>query len=180
MIQEVSSARLLLRPLDAGDLDFYCSIYCNPEMTTHTGPVLERAVAERAFGAACRCNSSTPPKRWFWVYQIAEARTDIGLLGMDLHLLAPTPTVELGVMTLPAWQSRGFAAEALMTAAAHAFEHLGIELVTTRHEDGNAPAEAIMHRLGFEARPASPERSSHCQWQLRKEVWQTRTMLRNP
>ena len=103
----------------------------------------ERLVAEQA--------SVVPDTPGTWL-QLAVVETASGTLIGDcgLHFRADEPRqMELGVTFAPAHQGRGLATEALGCVLGYAFDTLGKHRVSATTDAENAPAAALLRRLGF-------------------------------
>ncbi|HSM35223.1 MAG TPA: GNAT family protein [Longimicrobiales bacterium] len=73
---------------------------------------------------------------------------------------------ELGVALLPEAMGRGLATAAARTAIAYAFEELGLHRITADADPRNAPALALLERLGFRREGVLREHYRHGEeWQ---------------
>lgn len=169
MPPELTCPRLTLRPLAAGDVDFYASVYTDAGLMREVGPVLDADAARRAFAAALRANSGGNPATAYWVLVERSANVEAGLLGLRGAL--PVAAAEVGAVILPAWQAQGFAAEAIAALAAHAFSIAGLSRLHTRHASANAGAAGLMRKLGFACVGNAAGEALGMRWELRRTDW---------
>lgn len=162
--------RLHLRPLDAGDEAFYCRLYTDPDLMRYIAEPMSSEAALHSFRLVLKqqCDS-----RMVWI--IAEHdKPECGILGV----MPKDDVAEVGVMLLPPAQARGFATEVIGAVAHVLFKTGRFRWLWTRHAAANAPAAALMRRLGFvpfEAfepdRPSAGVASEPMRWRLTHEAW---------
>jgi RimJ/RimL family protein N-acetyltransferase len=164
----LTSARLRITPLAANDLGFYKRLYCDPQTMALVGDPLSTVAAGRSFEAALRSHARSPARRLSWTLTDVSIDQQIGLLALmrELPDLA-LDSAEIGALILPAAQGRGYAAEAIATLAAHAFDDLGIARLITRHSHDNRAADGLMRKLGFH-RTANRDSPQPCRWELER------------
>lgn len=167
-IATLTSARLRIAPLAANDLGFYTRLYGDPETMALVADPLSSVAAGRSFEAALRCHARSPTRRLSWTLTETTIDQQIGLLALMRELPDLTPdSAEIGALILPAAQGRGYAAEAIATLAAHAFDDLGIARLITRHSHDNRAADGLMRKLGFH-RTADRDGAQPCRWELER------------
>lgn len=170
------TARLHLRPIGEADEALYCHLYTDPDLMQHIAPPITMEAARRSFAMALR-QQSWARQRWILVDQAATARTGVGLLGLFLDAgEAAGRCAEIGVMLLPAWQGRGFAAEAIAAMAERVFLASHVDALWTRHAPRNALATGLMHKLRFVPEDM-PGDASQRRWTLTRARW---AQLRDP
>ena len=156
----LATARLRLRPLGAGDADFYRALYTDAALLRDIAPALDDAGARRSFAAALRDAAATRPARRRWVIVEAAGGAEVGLLGLV--------GAEVGALVVADRQGRGYAAEAIAALARHAFADLGLRRLHTRHAPTNAAAAGLMRKLGFA--PLAPGDDGRVRWELTAEM----------
>lgn len=167
MSQPLSSPRLLLRPLAATDAALYCRLYGDPEAMAWIGTPQSVDAAARSFQTAFALGQASPPRRLFWVMHEKISGLDLGLIGLTLDEPAGG---EVGVLLPVMFQGQGYASEAIAALADHAFEHLALARLHTRHLPGHALAAGLMASLGFE-RTANDDITLDWGWQLSATRW---------
>jgi len=169
MPPELRGSRLDLRPLAAADEELYCAIYTDIELMRLVAAPLTADAAQRAFAAARVANASGKSHLAYWVLVERHQRVDIGLLGLLGQ--AMSDTAQVGAMILPAWHSRGYAAEAIAALADYAFSTLRLNRLHTRHAAANAAASGLMAKLGFVLIGTAAAGAHGHRWELRREHW---------
>ena len=147
---EIVTERLVLRPLQAGDVAAFVAYRSDPDVahyqswdTTYSTADAERLVASQpapAFG-----------DRGEWVQIAAVDRVNGELCGDCAARLAPDQprTAEVGVTFAPGSQRRGLATEALGAVVTWLFEQHGVRRVYAQADDRNVPVHRLLERLGF-------------------------------
>lgn len=148
-----------LRPLADGDAAAWIALHADAATMARIVAPLDAAAAGRAFAAAHRANSVSPPRRRTWTI-VADDRF-AGVAGLVFD--APGEA-ELGAILPPAEQGRGVATRALALVVAHAFAAWPLRRIHTRHDDGHGAAAGLMRTLGFE-RVAAARKPKGWQWQ---------------
>ena len=78
---------------------------------------------------------------------------------------------EVGAIILPAWHSRGYAAEAIALLAEYAFALPSCTRLHTRHAATNAAAIGLMEKLGFALVATDAEPPLGFRWELQRANW---------
>jgi len=164
------TSRLHLRPLVEADESFYCSLYTDPGLMRHIAAPLSQEAALRSFRVVLKQQGDS---RMVWA--LAEhGMPECGILGV----VPENDGAEVGVMLLPPAQARGFAAEAITAVANLLFGTGRFQWLWTRHAAANAPAAALMCRMGFDrfesfdARPsAAGIPAEQMYWRLTHAAW---------
>lgn len=164
---ELSGLRLDLRLMDAGDEALYCALYCDAQVMRYVGVPLTEAAARRAFAATLRINAACCWIPSYWTMLERHSGTRIGLVGLVSG--ASKEQAELGILILPSWQGRGYAADALSMLMRQACAATSLSCLHARHAAGNAAIFSVLTRLGFAHRltTAGPPFAHH--WELCRE-----------
>ncbi len=146
----IATDHLLLRPLEAGDLDAFVAYRRDPAVARlqawDVGYALEDA---RELLAEQRGRALGEPGGWL---QLAVVRRRDGALVGDCacHVSDDPPrTAEVGVTLARAHQGQGHAREALTALTGVLFERCGLHRVIARADDRNAAVCALLERIGF-------------------------------
>lgn len=165
------TTRLRLRPLDARDEVFYCSLYTDASLMRHIAAPMSHEAAVRSFHAALKQQGDL---RLIWTIAEHGPKPECGILGV----FPKDRAAEVGVMLLPPAQARGIAAEVIAAVADMLFKTGGFEWLWTRHAEGNVPAGLLMRRSGFEPfegeRPSAEASAQEMRWRLTREAWSAR------
>lgn len=170
VMDSFDTIRLHLRPLDASDEAFYCSLYTDLRLMRHIAAPMSPEAALHSFRVVLKHQGDS---RLVWA--IAErGKPECGILGV----MPKDDVAEVGVMLLPPAQARGFAAEVIAAVADVLFKTGRFRWLWTRHAAANAPAAALMRRLGFERfeavdaeLPSAGVLPEQMRWRLTYEAW---------
>jgi [ribosomal protein S5]-alanine N-acetyltransferase len=142
------SARLLLRPLVAGDQQRVYEALSDPRVNAHTG------IAYRSYedsGRQMRWYAelkATGTGVWWAVCRVGGTEELIGAIGLT-QLVAEHRRAEVGYWLLPDWWGQGLAGEALAALLAHAYGPLGLHRIAAEVDTDNPRSSALLERLGF-------------------------------
>lgn len=143
------SARLILRPWRAADLEPLFAINGDPDSMRHFLAVLSRAESD---AWAARLQAHIDTHGWgFWAVEERAGAAFVGVVGLlNIPWQARfTPAVEVGWRIAPGHRRRGFAEEAARTALDFAFATLRLEEVVAFTVEANEPSWRLMERLGM-------------------------------
>ncbi|SEN58641.1 GNAT family N-acetyltransferase [Actinacidiphila rubida] len=148
----LTTDRLVLRPLESGDIDAVLAACQDPDIprwTSVPSPYTRDHAAhfvERISADGWREDS---------LYNFGVFTRDggalvgsMGLVRLEL-LAAPTLQAELGYWTAKEQRGRGYTVEAARAVCAWAFEVLGVERLEWYAEAGNEGSRAVAVRTGF-------------------------------
>ena len=141
--------RLLARSFTAGDVEAFVAYRADPDVARYQGwsdftPERGKAFVESLAGVR-----PGVPGEWF---QFAlEERSDGALVGdLALKVDADEPReAEVGFTLAPAHQGKGYATEALEALLGYAFDSYGLHRVVAITDARNAPAAALLERVGM-------------------------------
>jgi RimJ/RimL family protein N-acetyltransferase len=137
----IETARLVLRPFAAADLDAFVAYRREPEVARYQSwdPSFSRADAEAVL----------TPGDW---EQVAIADRASGALLGDcaVHVVPDQPgTAEVGITLAPASQGRGIAREALGALIGDLFGAQGMHRVVAQADDRNTAVHRLLEHLGL-------------------------------
>lgn len=95
----------------------------------------------------------------------------IGLAG--LVCAASKDDAELGILILPGWQSRGYAADAMSMLMGQACSATSLNRLHARHAAGNVAMSSVLNRLGFARTSTDAVLAPGCHWELSREAWRS-------
>lgn len=130
MTLELRTDRLVLRPVEEGDLEVLLSIRNAPAVlaTTGTGKELPRETMAGQLGRRCTSWRERELGSWLVVLEgAAVAYVEVAPIGEGSGV--DPDEIEIGVVVHPDHWGRGIAAEAGLAAARDLFERLGLERV---------------------------------------------------
>jgi RimJ/RimL family protein N-acetyltransferase len=156
-----------LRPLSERDRETYVALYTDADVMNHIGPPQDAASAERDFRATLRALERDGCRKEFWTLVEPGQDAGIGLIGLVRDDQGGS---DLGIVIFTSQQGRSYAAYAIAAVANHAFDHLGLQWVRTRHAVANGRMDGLMRKLAFVPdKAAAGDRYLH--WQLTPGQW---------
>lgn len=142
------TARLQARPFTSGDLDAFVAYRADPEVARYQGWSDYTVEEGRALIASMTSVAPGTPGEW---YQFALESADASLVG-DLALKmgdSESNEAELGFTLAPEHQGKGYGAEAVRGLLDYAFATLRFRRVVAITDALNAPAAALLARVGM-------------------------------
>ena len=141
--------RLRVRTFTDADVTTFVAYRADPDVARYQSWSDYTEAEGRALVASMEGLEPGTPGEW---YQLAlEAKDGGSLVGdLALHVDGDDPRqAEVGFTLAPAAQGRGYAAEALAGLLDHAFASYGLHRVHAVTDALNAPAAALLERVGF-------------------------------
>lgn len=141
--------RLRARGFTDDDVEAFVGYRADPDVARYQNWSDYTLEQGRALVAFMQRSAPGTPGEW---YQLAlEPRTGGPIVGdLALHVDAEEPRLaEVGFTLAPAAQGQGYAAEALTGLLGWAFPTLGLHRVVAVTDALNAPAAALLERVGF-------------------------------
>lgn len=161
---EPSGPRLDLRRMGTADEALYCALYCDAQVMRHIGMPLSEVAARRAFAATLRINATCSWVPSYWAMVERQSSTSIGLAGLVGG--ATKDDAELGILILPGWQGRGYAADAMSMLISRACSATPSTCLHARHAAANGAMFRVMTQLGFARKFTAEETPLALHWQL--------------
>ncbi|MET0998043.1 MAG: GNAT family protein [Marmoricola sp.] len=143
------TARLCVRPFVPADLEAFVAYRADPDVARYQSWSDYTLEQGRSLIESMAGSSPGTPGEW---YQLAlEERTDGTLVGdLALHVNQSEPReAEIGFTLAPERQGQGYATEALRALLGYAFEELRLHRVIAVTDALNAPAAALLARVGM-------------------------------
>jgi len=143
----LTTARLVLRPLAAGDLDHHHRLFSDPRVVRYLYDSLmsrEEAAAslERRVGSAF-------PAEGEWRNLAVEFDGEfVGEVGLCRTSIVHRQG-EVGYVFDPRWSGRGLATEATARMVSFGFDALGLHRIAGRLDARNRASARVLERLGF-------------------------------
>lgn len=154
----LTTERLILRPAEAGDLQWILEAMNTRAVLRHLGgePRSDETVAEALAADIAAFGTAGGHRRWTAVRR--DTGEPVGRFGLfTIRSEAAHETLrgqpEIGWMLAEPFWGQGYAGEAARAVLAYAFGELGLPTVFSQTSESNAGSTRMMHRLGFTARP---------------------------
>src|SRR5215218_3880855 len=143
------TARLDVRPFGDADLEPFVAYRAHPDVARYQSWSDYTHEQGRALIESMRAAAPGVPGQW---YQFALEESDSAVLVGDLAAKvneAEPREMEVGFTIAPGHQGQGYATEALRGLLGHAFHQLGMHRVVAVTDALNAPAAALLERVGM-------------------------------
>jgi RimJ/RimL family protein N-acetyltransferase len=146
--------RLLLREWRAQDRAPFAALNADPHVMEHFPAGLTRRLSD---ALARRCERHFERHGFGpWAVEVPGVAPFIGFVGttvpeFEAHF---TPCVEIGWRLAAEHWGQGYATEAALASARHAFEVVGVEQLVSFTVPQNVRSEAVMRRIGMTHDPA--------------------------
>lgn len=142
------TARLLLRPIVAGDQQRIHEGLSDPRVNAHTG-IAYASYEDTARQMDWYAGLAASGTGAWWAVCLSPGPDElIGAIGLT-QLVADHRRAEVGYWLLPGWWGQGLASEALAALLAHAFGPLGLHRIGAEVDTDNPRSRALLERHGF-------------------------------
>jgi RimJ/RimL family protein N-acetyltransferase len=173
MRRDIDTARLRLRPLSWADVDDLVMLHADPAVMAFVngGRPASRAAVEQSLG-------TLHSHRW-----VARGE-DGGFVGwVDLRPTAAEggdAELELSYRLRRASWGKGLASEAATAVVAHAFEHLGADLVRAQTAAANRGSQRVLERCGLRFAGRTGPARRDLEYRLTRAQWAGDERRRRP
>ena len=148
------TARLLLREWRPADREPFAALNADPRVMEHLPAPLTRRHSD---ALARRCERHFSLHGFGpWAVEVPGVAPFIGFVGLVVPAFEAhfTPSVEIGWRLAAEHWGRGYATEAALASAAHAFDAAGLEELVSFTTPANVRSQAVMQRIGMTHDPA--------------------------
>jgi ribosomal-protein-alanine N-acetyltransferase len=147
-IPSLETARLILRPFTAGDLDDLAEILADPEVVRYL-PGGQPKTRQQAEATLAYIANHWETRGFGWWAAVLKA--DNKLAGWcGLKVFENTPEVELLYLLAKAYWNQGLASEAARASLRYGFEELKLERVVAFAVAGNRASTRVMEKVGMQ------------------------------
>lgn len=147
-IFQLQTERVMLRPIEASDLDALFAVYADPEVMRYTSdpPFTDRAMMAQFFESIQYGYHSGE------YYELALVSLPDTVIGTcSLHSFnAEQASAEVGFILHRAYWRRGLMSEALRVLLNYSFTQLQLRVIYADVDVPNAASRALITRLGFQ------------------------------
>lgn len=141
------TARLRMRPLDAGDEALYCGLYTDAETMRYIAAPLSATHARSSF---CRVIRTPRPSSGPLLFAMQEKATTrwVGICAM-VQLVLDAARAEVGVMLQSDARGKGYAREGLAGTVRSVFATLPVDTIWVECAALNPVVERMVSSIGF-------------------------------
>jgi ribosomal-protein-alanine N-acetyltransferase len=156
----VETARLVLREMGVGDLDFVAEMLGDPRVMRHYPRTYSRDDAKT--WVETMMMREERDGHALWLTSLRETREPIGQIGLLKQCVDEIDETEVGYMVhLPYWQ-RGYAHEAAAAVRDYAFNTLGRERVISLIRPANIPSQRVALSIGMKPEKFTVFKETEC------------------
>lgn len=150
MVYPLTSARLRIEPLEAGDIAAFVAYRQDPDVARFQSWDVTYSEQDGARLVAGRPEADLPEKgRWLQL-AVRDAETGVLLGDVAVHTLAEQPhTYEIGVTLARASQGKGIATEAVRVVMGHLFHAAAAHRVVAYCDARNTAVARVLERVGM-------------------------------
>ena len=163
-VTELQTARLLLRPWRAEDLDPYARMCADPDVMRYMPKTMTREESSRQVGGFI----SHWEEKGFGLWAVEEKASGafIGRIGLMVHDDWPEGEhkTEVGWMLDRPYWGRGLATEGALASVGYGFEELGLERIISITLPENAASRRVMGKAGLTYRGRTRWRENDVVW----------------
>ncbi len=147
-MEELRTARLVLRQFSIGDAPFILELLNSPDWLAHIGDRNLRSLHDARKYIREKFHAVHEDKGvGAYLIQLAENKKSIGTVGLFKRPTLDHP--DLGFALLPDYYRKGYALEASQALMAEIISNYGIETIYGLTTAENASSKALLTRLGF-------------------------------
>jgi len=174
----VETARLVMRPWQADDLDHVARLWADPVGVRHTWrqpPTPERVMAEAERILRCWHEHGFGP----WAVIDKHSGIWIGKIGLDvLDDWPEDPKVEVGWVLDRSWWGQGLATEGAVASVRFAFGTLGMKRIISVTVPANTASRRVMEKAGLVYQDIREWRGTDIVWYaIDRDAWLTQRHL---
>lgn len=167
---EITTERLLLRPLAMTDAPHFYEIYSDPEAMTFWSDQPVATVEEAAQMIRADLDMAARGVAAFWAIALNSSAEAIGKCTL-MHYSAQNRRAEIGFILNRGHWRQGLMCEAVTAVIDFAFNELGLHRIEADTDDQNEASLSLLDKLGFQREGFFRER-----WRVYDD-WQNSVML---
>lgn len=147
-MMELETECLFLRPYTSGDLDFFASLWEDPEVVRYIGEGVTRN-REQAAERLERIIAGYESGYGLLTMWHKQNRRLVGQAGLVRQEVDGKSEIELGYWLARDFWGQGFATEAAVALRDHAFNDIGLHRIISLIQPGNPASIAVAERIGM-------------------------------
>jgi ribosomal-protein-alanine N-acetyltransferase len=143
----IETVRLVLRPLESGDLDDYAAMYSDPEVMRFLGGVATRTEAAQRLDRRMRDYE----RQGYGVMAVLERETAafVGRCGLTHWEIEGVDELEIGYAFARSAWGKGYATEAATAVRDYGLDALGVRRLVSLVAPENVRSAAVARKLGM-------------------------------
>lgn len=146
--QNLETERLLLRRLDANDADEILALRGNPEIMKYIPRPLAKTKEDALEHIAMIEDKIVNNTGINWGITIKGSSKIIGIIG-HYRISPENHRAEIGYMSFPETNGKGYMSEAIKAVVAYGFEHMQLHSIEAIIDPDNLASEKVLQKNGF-------------------------------
>lgn len=147
-LQNITTERLVLRPLEASDSEDIFQLRSNKEVIKYVNRPLSQFESEAVYFIKKIVENVANNLSAYWGIALPETNRLIGTICL-WNLEAENFRGEIGYELMPAFQGKGYMQEAVKAVVDYAFNTLKLHSVTAWFDPDNMASQKLLDKLGF-------------------------------
>ena len=146
--QNLETERLLLRRIDENDIEEVFALRSNPEIMKYIPRSLAKTKEDALEHIAMIEDKIINNVGINWGITIKGNDKIIGIIG-HYRIQPENHRAEIGYMSLPEYNGKGYITEAIKAVVAYGFEHMNLHSIEAVIDPGNIASEKVLLKNGF-------------------------------
>lgn len=145
---QFSSERLIMKPLQYRDKQFYIELFTSKKVTKYTGGVLPQKQAQQNFVNSLKAITVEPIQYFTWLVSTKNDEQNVGIITL-LWRDQQKQLAEFGVMFTPKQHNQGYCCESTRAFISYCFDTLKLPSLYSFTLNNNVTSQHILKKLGF-------------------------------
>jgi ribosomal-protein-alanine N-acetyltransferase len=146
--QNLETERLLLRRLNPNDVEEVFALRSNPEIMKYIPRPLLKSKEEALEHIAMMEDKIVNNIGINWGITVKGSNKIIGIIG-HYRIQPENHRAEIGYMSLPEYNGKGYITEAIKAVVAYGFEQMNLHSIEAVIDPGNTASEKVIQKNGF-------------------------------
>jgi len=145
---QFSSERLVMKPLQYKDKQFYIELFTSKKVTKYTGGVISQKQAQQNFVNSLKAITAEPVQYLTWLVSTKNDKQNVGIMTL-LWRDQQKQLAEFGVMFNPKQHNQGYCCESTKSFISYCFNTLKLPSLYSFTLNENVTSQHILKKLEF-------------------------------
>jgi len=173
-----TTERLIIRPIEEQDREFYCSLYMDEKIMRHIGPAFTREQANKAFDLTFK--PSVKAKDFIKTWAIIDKSTSqsIGIQALSWkepttnNLFEQSSAPEIGIMLDRSSNGKLYPEEAMGALVEFCFKQTSSPQIKAQYFSSNFATKRFVKKLGFITEETNTKKPENISYEfIKPEMW---------